>query len=394
MALGRTGHGSGLILKSAHMTRWILWCVPAALAAAGSGTLESPAYYFSGEMTCRMEMSHLPKEAFQKMVQQFGPDWVEQKWSWTAFTKDVQWRINIQRKGSRPGNQVEVGSDGVTTYTTEVFKKDDPGVTATQDTSNDSVASVENGVMPNESDLQVQPVWLAFCAPRLLKFFSGGQMPSLDKVGGAECAESRSAKFEYRYEILPNSEFFGKFELLDDGYARDKLENGRYLVVRRKPPYDTGFVKNRLKTDDVRVIDGIQVPARVTYERLVPSGSTNGGLGTLDRWTLVVESACVTNLIGQFWLPSPTGNTDVRDRRYAQSSPPAFALEYRLKSKSWPRKDDPILRAQYESVAGILSNVDTTPKRSRIIFYAIAGLSCLFLVLILWKGGGLSGKKL
>jgi len=82
-----------------------------------------------------------------------------------------------------------------------------------------------------------------FCAPHLLSYFPDSQMASLDNIGGEECLESRNAKFAFRCDTEPGTAFFRQFELLNDGYDREKRDDGRFLVFPQKPPYNKGFVK-------------------------------------------------------------------------------------------------------------------------------------------------------
>jgi len=89
-------------------------------------------------------------------------------------------------------------------------------------------------------------------------------------------------------------------------------------------------------------------------------------------------ASSVTNLGADFWLPMPTGNTSVKDRRYAQASPPVFSIAYLLTGKSWPLKSDSFLLGKYESQSGI-SNAQllAAGKRKRPIIYVLFGLSAV-----------------
>ncbi len=127
---------------------------------------------------------------------------------WKLLIDDVRWRIVVATKADQTGERVEVGSDGSTTFSVNYLKPFAPGRPTK---SNDSIAVIESGAMPWEAFLTVHPVWLALCAPHLLKLLPGQKMPSLDQIGGAECAEARVAKFEYRYVMLPQSKYFRSF---------------------------------------------------------------------------------------------------------------------------------------------------------------------------------------
>lgn len=335
-------------------------------------------------MVSYMEMSHLPRESVQRLAQQFGPEWLQKQWTWTVYVDGVRWRMNIERKGEKGTDRLEIGCDGSTVYSLNILAGNN-SPTSNKSSANDSIAVIEPGVMPCELHFAAQPLWVIFCAPHLLGFFPDNKMPSLDLIAGVECLESRSARFEFRYEMLSQSEFFSTFELLNDGYIREKLDDGRFFVARRDPPYENGFVKNRLQVEEVKEFGGIRVPVRVIYERLTPSGSTNSLLGIVDRWTITVESASVTNLSNMVWIPEPTGNTDIKDRRYMQKSPPEFEIAYRLNDKKWLKQTDPYLVQQYDAGVGREAARQKGDHRYYIT-YLLAGLSLFALVFIVWKG--------
>jgi hypothetical protein len=348
----------------------------AVLVSSRTGVAALEVYCLSGTA------NYLPPPVVQGNVQPSADQGYALKLQWEVLIDGTRWRIKIGRKFTNPDGRIEVGCDGTTVYSVNYMKWEPSFPT----NSNDSIAVIESGVLPYESDLTVHPVWLAFCAPELVALFPDHRMPSIDKIGGAECIESRFAKFEFRYQLLDQSKYFEKFELLDDGYGRTKLKDRTFKVLRRNPPFDKGFVKTRLQTEGVGLFGTQRIPSRLLYQRLVPSGGTNDSATVLDAWTLIVTSAYPTNVEDLFWLPRPTGNTDVHDRRFAQSSPPVFALEYRLRSRSWMKKNDPFLVQMYETSAGITGHGPQSHARyKRIIVFAFVAFSAAALAFLIWK---------
>jgi len=330
-------------------------------------------------MSRRIEIDDLPRQMVSDLSVKLGANWFEQKWDWSCAIEGERWFIEVSRAGGNPAESYQAGSDGETTYTVNHVTVARPG-------SNDSTAVVENGVMPYESALPVHPVWLAFCAPRLLDFFPSNTMPALAAMGASDCLEARTARYAFRAEAEPGSEWLLHFELLNDGYIREKLNDGRFIVARRDPPYDSGFPMIRLSSMAFQVSGGARIPAEVKYERLKPSGKTINTVTPVDHWEIVVTSSCPTNFGSLFWLPKPTAVTDVKDRRFAQSSPPVFSIEYRLKDGHWLKRDDGFLLAQYEAMAGVEQTGKPSPKTvQRFALIAFVGLSTIALCFLLRK---------
>lgn len=338
---------------------------------------------YSGRMKSKLDISDVSNAVLTELAQKRGSNWFEKEWIWTVHIEHTNWRIDVGRKNSRDGDNYVVGSDGSATYSLEILALAD----GPKSTNNDAIAVIELGVLPNESFLPVHPLWLAFCAPRLLESFPGDKMPSLDVVGGGESHESRIATFPFRYELFPQTPFyFKKFEMSSDGYIRDKQENGQFVVVRQPAPYDQGFVRIRLQTEETKQFSTGIAPSRIRYERLRPAGQPNGALRMVDTWTMEVETSNITNCDQSFWLPKPTGNTDVHDRRFAQSSPPAFSVDYRLKSASWPAKSDPFVRQRYEASVGVQTASQILKSRSgRNLAYVFVTVSVVTLLVVIFK---------
>jgi hypothetical protein len=376
-----------------------LACAGAALEAHGA---PAPGYHFSGVMVSRIEMSHLSPERREQLFQFAGRTRMERHWTWNVWVEDGKWRIDVGEASTDSGERYQVGCDGDTTYSVSLLmaSQDERGLEprrgsgAAPGKANDSIAVIEPGVIPYEGDLPVHPLWLALCAPRLLDHFPGNEMPSLSKIGGSECIEARSVKFKFQYELFNGSHFFELFELLNDGYIREKMEDGRFLVIPRDPPYDSGFVQARLTGEQVQELGEMKIPTQFSYARLVPSGSTDKSLGTIDRWTLTVDAVHPTNLTGFAWLPKPTGNTDVKDRRYAQASPSVFSIDYRLKGNAWLQKHDPFLTQRYDSFARSLPGaVKEARNPRRFVVRALFGLTVVAAGLLLFRNLFRSGRQ-
>lgn len=334
--------------------------------------------YYAGNMNCRTETGELPTKLVEDLSRRLGPNWPEQDYSWVCWIEGVRWAIRVHRQGADETEGFEAGSDGETTYTVSRVKPAAPG-------SNDSLAVVENGVVPYESSLPVHPVWLTFCAPNLLKFFPGRKMPALAAMGAGDSREGRMARYEFRYELEPRTEFFSSFELLNDGYIRERLKNGRFIVSRRDPPHDSGFVMARLNVAGFNLIGGRRTPSEAVYERFRPAVNKDSIVSVVDRWKISVTSSYNTNLEEVFWIPNPTQVTDVQDRRYAYSVPPVFSIGYRLKGRNWLAKEDAFLVEQYESATGLpTGSARSTRGYRRVFVLASIILTTMAFCYLLW----------
>lgn len=353
--------------------------VAAFLLAAAAGSTAIAGRYYAGSMNCRTATDDLPRQLVDDLSRQRGTNWFDQHYSWSCRIDGVQWAISVHRQGADQAEGYEAGSDGETTYTVGRVKAAAPG-------SNDSLAVIENGVMPYESSLPVHPVWLTFCAPSLLRFFPGNKMPMLAAMGASDSREARMAKYEFRYEIEPRTELFSSFELLNDGFIRETLRDGRFIVIRRDPPHDSGFVMSRLSIHAFKVVGELLGPSEVVYERFKPSSKKEKNVTLVERWKLSVTSSYTTNLGTLFWVPNPSAVMDIKDRRFAHSVPPVFSINYRLKSGKWLPREDAFLIKQYESATGAQSGSARSPKGfRRVLALSFIGLTTVAFCFLLWR---------
>jgi hypothetical protein len=214
-------------------------------------------------------------------------------------------------------------------------------------------------------------------------------MPALDGVGIEECFESRNTKFKFKYEMLPGENFFKTFELMNDGYIRQKGAGGKFALFKRQAPYDKGFVQAKLHAEGLQTGG---VPEKTIYERFSAAKEKDGNDHRFDRSTVTILTAGTTNVADDVWLPPPSKVPQVKDRRFSFDTPPLFSIEYRHKGSSWLPKDDPQIMAMYRSDVG-LRNEEAQPvgsNKKRATFLVLFGIGGSALLLLLYS---LSKKK-
>jgi len=115
---------------------------------------------FSGTMKSQVVLDYMPKEKFDKLIANSGPGWARQEWEWKVLISGNRWRIDIRRAEQNANERFQFGSDGSTTYSLDLLREPDPqNGNAGKSKSNDSIAVIENGVMPYEGTLCAHPLW-------------------------------------------------------------------------------------------------------------------------------------------------------------------------------------------------------------------------------------------
>lgn len=263
-------------------------------------------------------------------------------WECDVSDNESSWliRIVLEEQGKQ-SHEIVCGSNGDLVAT--IFTHTGPGSELVSDPTFRTQATVEFGVLPPESALELHPIWLIYCSPKWFEQTQANELPPLVGFGEGQTNLIRKVNFEIERTLDQASGVHTEFTFWNPGYSWYHLDGMLYVTKTSKEASRELYAQLQLRSD-------VQ-PERAN--RLFRYTRFRSGVNAFNTWDIIESNR--EKIERMDFLPVPDRSMRVKDRRWANHDPAVWEVSYieTTPRSQWRSIEDPSLIRNYEAAAQI-----------------------------------------